>query len=403
MEANWKPNFLERVCPYLMNTIESSSSEDSELEERVGYYVNQQEGFQGLGRWALNSIRWVWSVRSSGGIDFFVDQMYHPETGGFDEYKWVSVAHKLRAIAFANLKYWNLFNQRKGEKAIGGAELATLGKYAIGDHTPLTIDSISYHKEIKKLCTRNLFGLNMIKRHFPAIYDVADSYFDYTCFSKYSPVKVDLSDVIIKYLLRANGIAIFGPPGSKSYEYIRDILFCEDGSPNPEWDQVSRSVEEVGQFVSDAILFSPKYFLNRTFDEIISLVKKSGLVDESLLPEIVYRKHAHIIEAAAKRIRQASERALSSTVIPEKHGSKDVQGMIELMLASGYTDEEIDGMIRLLFVVGQRTTAVTIESCFKNLIMYPEWQDRLYAEISEGLRGKEFNYDNINALEHLDN
>ncbi|NGX58302.1 MAG: hypothetical protein K940chlam3_01207, partial [Chlamydiae bacterium] len=40
---------------------------------------------------------------------------------------------------------------------------------------------------------------------------------------------------------------------------------------------------------------------------------------------------------------------------------------------------------------------------FKNLIMYPEWQDRLYAEISEGLRGKEFNYDNINALEHLDN
>lgn len=58
----------------------------------------------------------------------------------------------------------------------------------------------------------------------------------------------------------------------------------------------------------------------------------------------------------------------------------------------------------LFFAVGHETTATLLSSCGYFLALYPELQDRLYAEVSEAFRldGGDITYDRLLELKYLD-
>lgn len=69
---------------------------------------------------------------------------------------------------------------------------------------------------------------------------------------------------------------------------------------------------------------------------------------------------------------------------------------------STWSDEQIIGMIRLILVVGQRTTAFTLEAAIRCLILHPEWQEKIYKEIQEKCPGGEITSENIKKLKSFD-
>jgi cytochrome P450 len=337
--------------------------------------------------WAKNTIIFGWSVQKSGGMDFFISKFYDPETEQWVPVERLSVAHKPRAVVFTSYDDWSLFLERKGMKLSGGAELSALGNLAIGNYNPLTLDDPEYHKIMKKLCTDYNFGLDKIQRNFGLIMKVAERYF-----SSGAQRKINFSKEIIQYISRANVMALCGPLGSKSFEEIEKLVFNEDGTPNPDWDKVPEAVEVAGQTVSNAVLFEPGYFAGRVVDKVVP--------DEIYKTE--YQKSSEILKGAAKKIYQASQEALKSEKEPEKHYGKDVRGIVEAMI---HMDEfpygHIESIAKLILVIGQRTTTSALESCMKNLVLFPEWQDRLYKEIEDHIQGNSYTHENVNSLEWL--
>jgi len=352
-------------CPYAKDLTETEVEID-------------KVGWQGATDWTSNFLRWAFATSpgETGGVGFFTDACYD-DKGRLRPYVKLSLVHKT-CIGFSHPLFWKVFNQCKGKKVVGGEELDKLAHF-ITKETPLTInEDYKHQREIKKLCTRNLFSKPMVTRQFDDVYRTVGESIERSI--SMSRESVNLSQAIIQLLSRANSVALFGPHGSRAYDPIQELLH------ETRWDQVAESVEVIGKFVNEAVLFSPKYYAIRVVEGCLNLVKRTGLIDEEQIPKVEYQRHFKLLEEATQWVRTASLKALDSEVTPDiDDKGNPIQGMIELMLNSDikYTDEQIDGMIRLILVVGQRTTAFTLEAAVRLLILLPEWQEKIYEEIQE--------------------
>ena len=428
--------------------------------------VNFKEGgWQGIYSWTNTLKDWVISTspHGDGAISFFKKYFYDLDPKHPRDYLSISLAHKVSATAFAHPKFWPLFNVRKGQKVLGGEELDKVSLF-ITSETPLTKnDNFEEQRVLKHLCMRNLFSRKMIERQFPDIYEAISNSIERFIDEK---GLFDASEAIIQGVSRANSMALFAPHGSNAQTVIRALLH------NPKWDEVPRSVEIIGEFLNQAVLFSPQYFATRGKEELVRLIKKIGVDLDERLTEVNYQTHFNVLKEATTWIREASLRALETPT----DEAASMQGMIELMYESvtdckdpvvlkvlqklleeetrihpdvlvrtfllsenwkrkfmrakeedrvgvakafidelekglptdlkqpdeslrpmltfeginltsvrfkTYTDEQIEGMIRLILVVGQRTTTFTLEAALRLLILYPEWQEKIYEEIQE--------------------
>jgi len=96
--------------------------------------------------------------------------------------------------------------------------------------------------------------------------------------------------------------------------------------------------------------------------------------------------------------KQASNEAppLSDRLKPEYTYEK---GRLTRVEFSTWSDEQIIGMIRLILVVGQRTTAFTLEAAIRCLILHPKWQEKIYRELKEKCPDGNLNPEVIKDLE----
>lgn len=339
--------------------------------------------------WPLDTYRYLQDIGPNGGIAFFQQKMQLPDSPGYRTWTRVSVLHR-DIFVIADVSYWDkVFGFHKGNEVTGGIELQKLADMAVTSHTPLTCDDKEEHTKIKECCVKANFGPQMVRHSAPEVWKIASKMTqDYAAACE----PINISEAIIQFVSRANTLALLAPPGSKAYEKIAPLLIRPDGSANPGWNSIPRAVEDLGSWVRDVIAYSPSYYV----EAVSNVLTNFGNPYEP--QELAGERGERQVREATEKLIALSREALS---LPGEHST---QGQIEMMLQRGeFTQEQIEGMARLIFVVGQRTTSVALEACVRLLILYPEWQEKLAQEIRANLGEEGFDHGILNTMPNLDN
>jgi cytochrome P450 len=338
--------------------------------------------------WPSNTWRYYQDLEKSGGIQFLKERMTLPTKDGYHPYLWIPLLHRVNILVFCQSQFWpQVFGFQKGCQVRGGVELDTLASMALSSHTPLTCDDPLEHKKLKDICIQRNFGPKMVEHCCPEVFLRAHTLFHHYCSST---AQINMTDVITQYVSRVTTLALLAPPGSDAFQTIVPLLFDSDGKPNKNWDEIPRAVERIGRGVNEAIMYHPNFYsdlMNAIVDDLVGQTSKTPLQDS--------------LEILNNAVQQVIDKSWEASLNPS---GKKITGQIEGMLASGeFSLLQIDAMARLVLVIGQRTTSVALEACIRHLLLYPEWQERIYKESSTVLGKEPDLYRAINHMVDLDN